>query len=176
VTDVGGVIVTVSVADIPGSATAVAVIIAVALLATLAGASYSTDVLVCLLRAPGPESFHVTPLADGSFETTAVMVTDCPCAMVCELPPLKLMESTGGGVLAPPPQPERIVVLRYPHAIKAIHEIFFCPCMTTLPNSGTPEMLSFTAVPHRPGEALPDQQKQFVSSVRRRKTSFSPQG
>ena len=52
-----------------------AVTVAVASLATLAGASYSADVLVCLLSAPGPESFHVTPLPDESFEMLAVMVT-----------------------------------------------------------------------------------------------------
>ena len=74
--DTGGVIVTVSVADLLGSATAVAVTVAVALLATLAGASYSTDVLVCLLRAPGPASFQVTPFPDVSLAMITVMVTD----------------------------------------------------------------------------------------------------
>jgi hypothetical protein len=128
-TEVGGVIVTVSVVDFPGSATAVAVIIEVTLLATLAGASYSTDMVVCWLRAPGPVSFQVTPCADGSFLMIAVMVTDWPCAMVCELPPLKLIESTGGGVLVPPPQPDKIPALRHPNTIKAI---FLGPCMANL--------------------------------------------
>ncbi len=46
-TDIGNeLMVTVNVADLVGSATAVAVTVAVAELATLAGASYSTDVLV----------------------------------------------------------------------------------------------------------------------------------
>jgi hypothetical protein len=78
----GGVMVTVYIADLVGSATAMAVIVAVALLATLAGASYSTEVLFCLLRAPGPESFHVTPWPDGSPKTVTVIVTGWPCAIV----------------------------------------------------------------------------------------------
>lgn len=72
----GGVIVTVNGADLAGSATAVAVTVAVALPVTLAGASYSTDVLVCLLRAPGPDRAQVTPFPDESFEMRTVMVTD----------------------------------------------------------------------------------------------------
>jgi len=115
---VGGVMVTVNGADLVGSAMAVAVIIAVTLLATLAGASYSTDMVVCLLRAPGPVSFQVAPCADGSFLMIAVTMTDWPCTMVFELPPLRLIESTGGGV--PPPQPDKIAALRHPNAIKAI--------------------------------------------------------
>ncbi len=74
--DNGGVTVTVSVADLLGSATAVAVTVALALLATLAGASYSTDVLVCLLSAPGPDSVQVTPFPDESCTMVTVMVTD----------------------------------------------------------------------------------------------------
>lgn len=72
----GGVMVNVNRADLAGSAPAVAVTVAVTLLATLAGASYSTDVPVCLLRAPGPVSFQVTPFPDESFVTIAVMVAD----------------------------------------------------------------------------------------------------
>jgi hypothetical protein len=68
--------VTVNVADLVGSATSVAVTVAVAELVTLAGASYSTDVPVCLLRAPGPASFQVTPFPDESFVIIAVMVAD----------------------------------------------------------------------------------------------------
>ena len=63
--------------------------------------------LACLLKAPGPLSVHVTPFAEASFVTMAVIVTDRPCSIVCALLPLKLTEITGGGVLAPPPQPER---------------------------------------------------------------------
>ena len=73
---IGEVMVTVSVADLVVSAMAVAVTAALVLLATLAGASYSTDVGVCLLKPPGPDRFHLTPLPDESFETIAVMVTD----------------------------------------------------------------------------------------------------
>jgi len=58
------------------SATAVAVTIAVALLAKLAGASYSTDVPICLLKTPGPVRVQVTPFPEESFETNAVIVTD----------------------------------------------------------------------------------------------------
>jgi hypothetical protein len=58
----------------------------------------------------------------------AVMVTDWPCTMVFELPPLKLIESTGGGV--PPPQPDRIAALRHPNAIKVS---FLGPCVANLP-------------------------------------------
>ena len=72
----GGVMVIVNVADLVGSATSVAVTVAVAELATLVVASYSTDVLVCLLRAPGPSSFQVTPFPDESFVMIAVMVAD----------------------------------------------------------------------------------------------------
>lgn len=73
---VGGVMVTVNGADLVVSAMAVAVSVAVVLLATSAGASYSTDVGVCLLKPPGPDRFQLTPLPDESFKTIAVMVTD----------------------------------------------------------------------------------------------------
>jgi hypothetical protein len=58
------------------SATAVAVIVAVALLGTFAGASYSTDVLLWLFNVPGPTRVQVTPFPDGSLATIAVIVTD----------------------------------------------------------------------------------------------------
>jgi hypothetical protein len=116
----GGVIVSVNEPDFVGSATAVAVTVAVILLATMVGASYSTDVLVCLARVPTPVSAHVTPLLDGSFATTAVMVTDCPCPIVCVFPAAKLTEITGGGVPIPEPQPERRLMAINPKAIGAI--------------------------------------------------------
>lgn len=103
----GALTVTVNVADLLGSAIEVAETIALTLAVTLAGASYSTEVLVCLLKEPGPVSFHVTPFPEGSSLTTAVIATDCPCPMDCELPPLKLTRIAGGGVLAPPPQPAK---------------------------------------------------------------------
>jgi len=115
----GNVTVTAYGADLLGSATAVAVTVALTMLATLAGASYSTDVLACLLKAPGPLKVQVTPLPDESFATTAVMVTDWPCSMVCELPPLKLIEIGGGGVLAPPPHPAENIVHPGPDKIIA---------------------------------------------------------
>ena len=135
VTDIGGVMVTVSVADLVGSATAVAVTVAVTLLATLAGASYSTDMVVCLLKAPGPVSFQVTPLADKSFATITEMVTDWPWAIACELPPLKLIERTGGGALVPPPQPKEIVAVKYPAAtIQTIQIFVLCLRMAVTPH------------------------------------------
>jgi len=88
-----------------GSAIAVAVTVAVALLAKLAGASYSTDALLWLVNTPGPVRVQVTPLPEESLETTAVIVTDCPCPMVCELPALKLTKI--GGCEAEEPQPDR---------------------------------------------------------------------
>lgn len=103
----GGLTVTVNAADLLGSAIEVAETVAVTLAATLAGASYSTEALVCLLKDPGPVSVHVTPFPDESLLTIAVIVTDCPCLMDCELPPLKLTTITGGGVLVPPPQPDK---------------------------------------------------------------------
>src|SRR5262245_35189954 len=68
--------VTVMTADLVGSATAVAAINALLPLGALAGASYSTEVLSCLLSAPGPVSFQVTPLLEGSLTTTAAIVVD----------------------------------------------------------------------------------------------------
>ena len=66
----------VNAADLVGSATAVAVTVAMALLATPAGASYSTDVLACLLRAPGPVRFQATPFSEQSFKIVTVIMTD----------------------------------------------------------------------------------------------------
>src|SRR2546429_9759868 len=94
-------------------ATAAAVIVTLPLVTTLAGASYSTEVLVCLLSEPGPANAHETPLPDGSLATVAVIITLCPCPIVSELPPLKLTEIFGGGVLAAPPHPVSIAVSRY---------------------------------------------------------------
>lgn len=71
-----GVMVTVSVADLLGSEMSVAVMVAVAVLVTVAGASYSTDMLSCLLRLPGPESDQVTPLPEESLVVLIVKGTD----------------------------------------------------------------------------------------------------
>src|SRR6267143_2162923 len=118
----------VAMANLVVSATEVAVTIALTVLATLAGASYWTDVPDCLLKAPWPERLQVTPFPDASFETFTVRVTDWPCEMVCELLPVKLIEIAGGGgvgALAVEPQPERIAGVRNPAAISAIRVIFF---------------------------------------------------
>src|SRR5437879_11682950 len=93
----GGLMVMVAVANLVVSATEVAVTIALTELATLAGASYWTEVPDRLLKAPRPERLQVTPFPDGSFETVTVRVMDWPCKMVCELPPIKLIEIAGGG-------------------------------------------------------------------------------
>jgi hypothetical protein len=87
--------------------------VALPLVATLAGASYATEVLVCLLIEPGPANAHETPLPDGSLAIVAVIVMLCPCPIVCELPPPKLTEIFGGGVLVPPPQPASIAARKY---------------------------------------------------------------
>jgi hypothetical protein len=76
---------------------------------TLAGESYSTDVLVCLVNEPGPLSDQRTPFPEESFAIIAVIAAVCPCPSVCVLPPLKLIVMFGGGGLDPPPQPVRIV-------------------------------------------------------------------
>src|SRR6267143_1067560 len=91
----GGVMVMVAMANLVVSATEAAVTIALTVLATLAGASYWTDMPDCLLKAPWPERLQVTPFPDESFETFTVRVTDWPCEMVCELPPVKLIEIGG---------------------------------------------------------------------------------
>jgi hypothetical protein len=128
----GGVTVTVNTADLLGSATAVTVTVAVAVLATLAGASYSTELFVWLFRDPGPVSFQVTPFPDESLDMITVMVVDCPCVIVCELLPVKLIEITSGGVLAPELQPLRIIAARHPTAVNAIRRIFSSPRMANL--------------------------------------------
>src|SRR5437879_2312425 len=84
----GGLMVMVAVANLVVSATEVAVTIALTELATLAGASYWTEVPDRLLKAPRPERLQVTPFPDESFETVTVRVLDWPCKMVCELPPI----------------------------------------------------------------------------------------
>ena len=90
--------------------------VAVVLLAKLGGASYSTEVAVCLFKAPGPFSAHVTPFPEESLATTAVIVIVWPCPMVCELPPLKLTEITGGELV--PPQLERDTAEKSPINIR----------------------------------------------------------
>ena len=52
-----------------------------------------------MLNPPKPERLQVTPFPEASFETVTVRVTDWPCKMVCELPPLKLTAIGGGGGL-----------------------------------------------------------------------------
>src|ERR1700737_4582106 len=97
-------------ANLVVSATEVAVIVAVVALATVAAASYWTEVVVCLLKAPGPESVHVTPFPDESLEMFTVTSMDWPCEIVRELPPEKLMAIAGGagiGPLVPELQPGR---------------------------------------------------------------------
>jgi hypothetical protein len=64
----------------------------------------------------------VTPFADESLEIVTVMVTLWPCPMVSELPPLKLIEITGGDMLAPPPQPETIAAHRHMIEIETIRK------------------------------------------------------
>src|SRR5260221_8308861 len=108
----GGVVVMVAMADLVVSATEVAVTIALIVLVKLAGASYWTEKPDCMLNPPKPERLQVTPFPEASFETVTVRVTDWPCKMVCELPPLKLIAIGGvGGVevgaLALELQPER---------------------------------------------------------------------
>src|SRR5437660_8243093 len=95
----GGLMVMVGVANLVVSGTEVAVTIVLTELATLAGASYWTEVPDRLLKAPRPERLQVTPFPDESFETVTVRVLDWPCKMVCELPPIKLIEIGGGGGL-----------------------------------------------------------------------------
>jgi hypothetical protein len=87
----------VATADLVVSATEVAVTIAVIVLARPAGPSYWTEKPDCLLKAPWPERLQVTPFPDESFETVTIRGMDWPCEMVCELPPLKLIEIGGGG-------------------------------------------------------------------------------
>jgi hypothetical protein len=70
---------------------------ALVLAGTLAGASYSTDVLLGLVKFPAPFRAQVTPLPEESFCTNAVTVIDWPAPMVCELLPPKLTETSGGG-------------------------------------------------------------------------------
>src|SRR5260370_2950010 len=53
-----------------------------------------------MLNPPKPERLQVTPFPEASFETVTVRVTDWPCKMVCELPPLKLTAIGGGGGVA----------------------------------------------------------------------------
>jgi len=116
-------------------ATVVAVTVALPLVTTLAGASYSTEVLVCLLSKPGPANVHETPLPDGSLATVALIVTLCPCPIVCELPPPKLTEIFGGGVLAAPPHPVSIAVSRYAtptHPNISLLNIRSCSCIFEL--------------------------------------------
>src|SRR2546422_375786 len=95
----GGLMVMVAVANLVVSATEVAVTIALTEVATLAGGSDWAEGRERLLKAPRPERLQVTPFPDGSFETVTVRVMDWPCKMVCELPPIKLIEIAGGGGL-----------------------------------------------------------------------------
>ena len=71
-----GLMVTVATANLVVSATEAAVTIALTVLATLAGASYWTDMPDCLLKAPWPERLQVTPFPDKSFETVTARVMD----------------------------------------------------------------------------------------------------
>lgn len=72
----GGVTVTLSEADLVGSDMSVAVMVAVRLLAAVAGASYSTVKAACLLRVPGPLSTQVTPLPEESLTVVTLRETD----------------------------------------------------------------------------------------------------
>src|SRR4029077_396837 len=108
--------------------------VACPLVATLAGASYSTEVLVCLPIEPGPANAQETPLPDGSLAMVAVMVMLCPCPIVCELPPLKVTEISGGGVLVPP-QPACITARRYTvpiHPHNCLLNTRSCSCILDL--------------------------------------------
>ena len=71
-----GLMVTVATANLVVSAADVAVTITLTVLATLAGASYWTEVPDCLLKAPWPERLQVTPFPDESLETFTVRVPE----------------------------------------------------------------------------------------------------
>jgi len=114
--------VTLSAADLLGSATEVAMIIAVTLLATLAGALYFDDMVVCCSSArPGEcpgTAFCRRIICDDRCDGDGLTLRDGLRVAATET------DREFQRVLVLPPQPERIVELRYPNAIKAIQEIF----------------------------------------------------
>ncbi len=61
-----------------------------------------TDVVVCALKAPGPERLHVTPAALESFVSIAVTFTTWPATAFCD--PLGLRVIAMGGLLLPQPE------------------------------------------------------------------------
>ena len=153
-----GLMVTVATANLVVSAADVAVTITLTVLATLAGASYWTDVPDCLLKVPWPERLQVTPFPEESLETFTVRVTDWPCKMVCELPPVKLIEIAGvgegeAGALALEPQPERIAAVRNPAAIRAIRVTFFMTHPREAPINW--ELADLWSIRHLPRNSLP---------------------
>ena len=66
-----------SVAITVALATEVAVIVAIVVVNKLAGAVYTTEVVVLALNVPGPERVQVTPSLFLSLATVALMVTVC---------------------------------------------------------------------------------------------------
>jgi hypothetical protein len=101
---------TVAVAEVnfKGSATEVAVMVTLRVLAALAGAAYVTDVLVPPVSIPEPvagEMVHVTPLLEGSLFTVAVNVCVPPACTVAVTGDTVTVTG-GGGVTCPPPHPK----------------------------------------------------------------------
>jgi len=102
-----------SVAVMVELATEVAVTVAVVEVETVAGAVYTTEVVVLPLSEPGPERVQVTPPLVLSLATTAVIVTVAPGFSDCpeEGDRVTVME------LLPPEQPaETIAQTRIPNA------------------------------------------------------------
>jgi hypothetical protein len=81
----GGLIVIVSEADFLGSATEVAVTVAV-IFAPEVGAVYVTGLPVVALNVPPPLTVQLTPLPSESCATAAAMLSVCPWSIVCAAP------------------------------------------------------------------------------------------
>jgi len=80
-------------------------------------------------RAFGQDTDHATPLVAEAFVTVAV---NCAVELDCIVAELgETVSEIGGGELAPELQPERIVAVKYPVAIKEIQEILLVPRMAT---------------------------------------------
>jgi hypothetical protein len=120
---VGTVIV--AVADFDGSATEVAVMLAVRLLVgQVAGALYATDAGAMLLSVPAPlagKMLQVTPRLFGSLLTVAVMSCALPAPTVAEAGDTETEMGAGGvaAICCPPPHPKLLRVKARPTRIPA---------------------------------------------------------
>jgi hypothetical protein len=93
--------------------TEVAVTVAVVVTEMVAGAVYTTEVVVLPLNEPGPDRLQVTPALLVSLATEAVMVTVPPGFRVCPEAGVNVIER----VLLLPEQPAKTIVqTRIPNA------------------------------------------------------------